>query len=185
MKYLIVGLGNPEKKYENTYHNIGKTIILKLAKYYNLKPKKRPKLLSCLYQNKDFILSYPLVYMNESGKSVIILKKIFNIKNKNLIIIHDDNDLYFGKIKISYNKGAGGHKGVESIIRNLKTKNFIRIRIGIQPLKKNRIKAEKFILKKIPQKEKIKFKKILKSIVEAIKLITNENLEKAMNQINK
>lgn len=200
MKYLIVGLGNPNKIYENTFHNIGKMVILKFAKHLNLsKFKINKKALSALTENKNIILAYPTIYMNESGKSIKNLLNFLKISPEKLIIIHDDNDLLMGKIKISFNKGAGGHKGVESIINNLKTKKFIRIRIGIQPqiiksqqkqldIKQNqstqKIPAKKLVLKKINQKNKKLLEEIFKKIFLTIEIIVSEGLEKAMNKIN-
>ena len=117
---LIIGLGNPGKKYEKTRHNIGSKAIDEL-RFLNL---------------KNVVLTKPQTFMNESGKTVKNLLKNYKTKPDNLIVMHDDIDLPIGKIRIVKNRGAAGHKGVESIIKALGTKNFIRFRIGIQPKRK-------------------------------------------------
>ena len=125
----------------------------------------------------------PETFMNKSGFSAT---KLFKAKkdNKNLIVIHDDLDLPLGKIKISYGKNSGGHKGVESIMRALKTKNFIRIRIGVIIGKKKPVDVLKFIIGKFKPAEEKEFKKVLKKINEALNIIINESLDKAMSISN-
>lgn len=185
MKYLIIGLGNPGEIYENTFHNIGKMAVLKFAQHLNLSEFKiNKKLLSALIKNNSIVLAYPLVYMNESGKSVKKLLNFLKIRPEKIIIIHDDNDLLIGEIKISFNKGAGGHKGIESIIENLKTKKFIRVRIGIQPQLNKKMAAKKLVLKKINIKNKNLFEEVFRKLFFAIEIIINEGVEKAMNKIN-
>lgn len=114
---IIVGLGNPGKKYQFTRHNIGFRIIDQLT----------PLTL------ERAVLAKPQTFMNLSGKTVKSLLKTYTLGPKNLIVIHDDIDLPLGKIRIVKNRGAGGHKGVESIIKELASKNFVRFRIGIKP----------------------------------------------------
>lgn len=180
---LIIGLGNPGKKYENTRHNVGFRVIDELEK------RKLPK---------KVMLLKPLTFMNESGKAV---KKIFlNLKSEilNLFVVHDDIDLPLGKIRISKNRGAGGHKGVESIINELKTKNFVRFRIGIKPVS-NKIpglhpgihlgatpvfSTENFVLKKFSKNEEKILKEVIAKTVEAIEFGLKEGIEKAMNKYN-
>jgi PTH1 family peptidyl-tRNA hydrolase len=140
--------------------------------------------------------------MNESGKSVI--KIISNFLNQqgfpmvafqisNLIVVHDDVDLPLGKLKISKDSGAGGHKGVESIINNLKTQDFIRFRIGIgkqraisgkKVLRARKIKAEKIVLKKITDEDWKITKQAVAKTSDAIILFSKEGLEKTMNKYN-
>ena len=162
---LIVGLGNPGKKYEKTRHNVGFMMINELEK------KELP--------NKVKLLK-PETFMNLSGIAVNNLMSFYKICPKNLWVIHDDIDLPIGKIRISKNRGAGGHKGVQSIIKELGTKNFNRIRIGICPpllsIKENGKpkNVEKFVLQKFTKnEEKILeqvIEKIIKKITEAIEI---------------
>jgi len=116
---LIIGLGNPDKQYENTYHNVGHLFIDQLENY-TLNP-----------------IPYTLksdVYMNESGKFVSKMAKKSGIKPENLLIAHDDSDILLGNYKISFDRSSAGHKGIESIIKSLGTQKFWRLRIGIRPL---------------------------------------------------
>jgi len=167
---LIVGLGNPGKKYEKTKHNIGFRIIDEVEKR---------KL------SKKVMLFKPSTFMNNSGKEIKDLTKTYAPDPKNLIIIHDDIDLPLGKIRISENRGAGGHKGVESIIKELKTKNFIRFRVGIQPEKGKSKNVERFVLRPFNKEEETIVKKIIKKTAEAIEFSLKMGLEKAMNKFNK
>ena len=198
---LIIGLGNPGIKYENTRHNIGFAIIDNLQSTINNFSdwKQEKKLLAKISNGKidkeKIILTKPQTFMNNSGVSVkkIIrnwktsLQKVAksNREIKNLIVIHDDVDLPLGKIKIVKNRGAGGHKGVQSIINELKTKNFIRIRIGIKPKIKKLKNVEKFVLQKFNEEEKKIVKKITEKACQAIDLIINQGIKKAMNNYNK
>src|SRR4030065_600920 len=120
--------------------------------------------------------------MNLSGKSVKLLIK--NLKAKDLIVIHDDIDIPLSKIRIANNRGAANHKGVESIINELKTKDFIRLRIGIKA--KTKIKAlEKFVLQKFNKEEEKIVKEVIEKTAKAVGTIIEKGLQKAMNTYNK
>lgn len=155
---LIIGLGNPDKKYAKTRHNAGYMAIDQLE-------KEKPA---------DFISAKTETPMNLSGKSV---KKIIEncklldpagtprrVAIENLIVIHDDIDIPFGEFKIQKGRGAAGHKGVQSIIDELKTKDFWRIRIGVCPKRGKPENVEKFVLQKFSREEL----KILKEVIEKI-----------------
>lgn len=145
---LIVGLGNPGKKYKKTRHNVGFQIIDVLKKSFDSA------------QDKDIILLKPQTYMNKSGKEVKSLITKYKIPISNLWVIHDDIDLLLGTIRVSKNIGSAGHKGVQSIIDELKTKNFSRIRIGILPKTGKPKNVEKFVLEKFTNEEKKIVKKV-------------------------
>lgn len=142
---LIIGLGNPEPEYQNTYHNVGALF----AKYFkNLRDSQQ-------WIPAKLLILVSEAYVNESGKFVIRELKNKNVKPENLLIAHDDSDLEIGKYKIDFGRGAAGHHGVESVQAALKTKDFWRLRIGIRPAnEKVRQKAEKFVLKKISTEDK-------------------------------
>jgi len=103
--------------------------------------------------NKKFILALPTTYMNESGRVVKKLLKYYKLIPNNLVIIHDEIDIPLGKIKLSFNRSSAGHKGVQSIINYLKTKEFYRLRIGIENRKEKRIPTEEYVLKKFSKEE--------------------------------
>jgi PTH1 family peptidyl-tRNA hydrolase len=181
MKTIIIGLGNPGKKFEKTRHNVGFMALDEFAKKNNFPDfefqKKSNSLISEL---KNIILAKPQTFMNESGKAA---KKILgNINAENLIVIHDDIDLPAGKIKIVKERGSAGHKGVESIIKNIGNENLIRIRIGIG-LEKD-AEAKKIVLKNFSGKEKKQVNEAIKNSSDAVKIIASEGLEKAMNKYN-
>jgi PTH1 family peptidyl-tRNA hydrolase len=159
--YLIVGLGNPEKKYEKTRHNIGFRVIDELEKIYDLS------------QNKVILLK-PDSYMNNSGKVVREYLAYEKISPEKLIVVHDDIDLLFGDVRVSTDSSSAGHKGVQSIIDELKTQNFCRIRIGIRqdtitpPIGEAGKKQDtsEFVLKNFSKTEEEKLPEIIKKAVE-------------------
>ncbi len=139
---------------------------------------------------KNVILAKPTTFMNESGKAVKLLVTRYSLPVTNLFVIHDDIDLPLGEIRIAKNRGAAGHKGVESIIKELKTKDFARIRIGIKPMSNkqrtmNNINVEKFVLEKFSKDEEKIVEEVIKKTAEAIEFTLKEGLEKAMNEYNK
>ena len=150
--FLIVGLGNPGKKYERTRHNVG---------FMALDALKRVEL-------PNVILVKPQTFVNNSGKAVKSLTKNYKLKTKNLVVIHDDIDIPLGKIKVSVGHGSAGHKGVDSIIEELGTKNFTRIRVGIQPEKGKPRDVETFVLKNFTAKETILLQPAITQALEAL-----------------
>lgn len=167
--FLIVGLGNPGEKYEETRHNVGAILINELE-YSNL---------------KEAVLVKPQTFMNSSGKAVKKRLKELNLKPENLIVVHDDLDIPLGELRISKDRGAAGHKGVESIIKTLGTKNFIRFRIGILPQLNKPKNPEKFVLQKFNRVEKKIIKQTVQKTVRAIEMVLKQGLEKTMNSYNR
>jgi len=181
MKTIIIGLGNPGKKFEKTRHNVGFMAIDEFAKENNFPGfKLQKKTDSLISESENIILAKPQTFMNDSGKAV---KKIINnAQTENLIIIHDDIDLLAGKIKIVKERGSAGHKGVESIIKNIGNENLTRIRIGIGPKKET--KANKIVLKNFSAEEQKKIGEAIKTATLAVKIIIGEGIERAMNKLN-
>jgi PTH1 family peptidyl-tRNA hydrolase len=172
--FLIVGLGNPGTKYIRTRHNIGFRIIDEFQNGNNFSNFEFSKRFNSLVsdgkiKNKTIILVKPKTFMNNSGKAIKEIASFYKIKSSNIVIIHDDIDLVFGKMKLSKKRGSAGHKGVESIIKELKTKDFTRLRVGIKnPECKN---TEKFVLEKFTEEEEQKFKEIIKQSLEVLNSI--------------
>lgn len=195
MKY-IVALGNPGEEYKNTRHNVGRIaldIFTKKNDFSDWIADKKLKALSSQGKiGKDKVcLIEPETFMNKSGlslRSIITSKK----KAEELVVIHDDLDLPIGKFKISFNKSSGGHRGVESIIKAIKTEAFTRVRIGISPAtasgKLKKPKGEKevgdFILGEFKKSEIETLKKISKKVADAIEMLIIEGREKAMGEFN-
>ncbi len=173
---LIVGLGNPGKEYENTRHNVGFLFIDQIKKSLDSKEFKFEKKLfseiaeaSYKIQNTKYkiLLAEPQTFMNKSGDAVLALSKFYKIKPENILVVHDDIDILWSNFKFSFGRSSAGHKGIESIIKALKTKNFWRLRIGIQPTLKKHTSADKIILKKFtPAELKILNQTIKKAISE-------------------
>jgi len=171
--FLLVGLGNPEKKYEKNRHNIGRNFIIFLAKEWGSSNWENNKKcfaeISCINEkDRKIILAKPLVFMNNSGKSINQLKKFYNISLKNIFIAQDDADINLGDFKISYDRGSAGHNGIKSTIDHLKSKAFYRIRIGIRPFFKTRKKAEDFVLKNFTLQENKILEKLFPIIEEEV-----------------
>jgi len=169
---LIVGLGNPGKKYTNTRHNIGFDVVLRfwearLKKEGAFSPWKFEKKFqadistSALGQNK-IILALPQTFMNNSGSAVKELSGFYKIKPEDILVIHDDIDINLGEFKIQKNRGSAGHNGVESIIIAINSKNFSRIRIGIRNEEaRDKMPTEKFVLEKFTLEESALLEKII------------------------
>ncbi len=131
---LIVGLGNPDKKYENTYHNVGFMVIDKLAEILGISLREdacRAKYATMYKNSEKIIIAKPMTYMNLSGEAVVALSSRYNIDIENIMIIYDDIDLPVGEIRIRKSGSAGTHNGMRNICTNLNSNNFPRVRVGI------------------------------------------------------
>ena len=180
----IVGLGNPGEEYKQARHNAGRLALEYFAKKNDFSEWKKSKPLQSIVgegalKKEKVILILPETFMNNSGVAVK------NLSAKNIIVLHDDIDLPLGKIKISFGRGSGGHKGVESVIRALKTKNFWRIRIGVSPCKKpEHKKIPDFLTSTMRKPDFETLKKSFKKISEALETMLAESPEKAMGKFN-
>ncbi len=184
--YLIVGLGNPEEEYSNTRHNMGFDVINKLAKKYNInitKNKFKGLYGTGIIENQKVILLKPQTYMNLSGDSIIEVMNYFNIDISELIVIYDDMDIEKGTMKIRKNGGPGSHNGMKSVIENIQTTNFNRIRIGIGRPEKNYDKIN-YVIGKISKEEKDILECGIDKAAEAIPEIIKIGIDRAMNKFN-
>jgi PTH1 family peptidyl-tRNA hydrolase len=194
--HYIVGLGNPGEEYENTRHNTGRIVMGHFLKVFDFPEMKFEKKYQALVSDgkikkESVMVLFPETFMNKSGGSIGSL-----IRNKKkaemLTVVHDDLDLPLGKIKISFNRGTGGHKGVLSIVKVLKTEGFVRIRVGISPVTpggklkkpKGEKEVDKFIIGNFKPAEFDVLKKIGKKVSTALELTVTEGREIAMNQSN-
>jgi len=178
---LIIGLGNPGKKYQNTRHNLGFMLLDKLANGSWLKKDKLKSLVSFL--DKDTILVKPQVFMNNSGEAVSKIASFYKVKPSDIWIVHDDLDLKTGQLKIKIGGGVAGHKGLESIVSHLKTQDFVRFRLGIDHPSLD-ISVENYVLLPFKKEEKEAINNLIKETKEAIKLALKEDLAKVMNRFN-
>lgn len=153
--YLIVGLGNPESEYAHTRHNMGFDTINELAKNNNInitKTKFKALYETGIIQNEKVILLKPQTYMNLSGEAIKEARDFYNVKPEEIIVIYDDIDIEKGKIKLRKKGGPGSHNGMKSVVQELNTTDFIRIRVGIgQPeFKSDMIN---YVIGKVPEEE--------------------------------
>jgi len=156
---LIIGLGNPDKKYQNTRHNLGQKIVLNYVRaHYNAPLQEKPKLSAKIYECKGescarpTIIAIPTEYMNNSGLSVQKISNFYKISPLDIYVIHDDLDLPVGEYRLQFDRGPAGHNGIKSIIENLKTQQFNRIRIGIGK-SQNNIPVEDYVLQPFSKEE--------------------------------
>ncbi len=195
MPYIIAGLGNPGKEYEDTRHNTGRIVLDAVRKEFGGELEFDKKLNAQIAEVKigkeKIILIAPDTFMNKSGKAIGQLVKSVKAAEK-LIVIYDDFQLPIGRAKISYNKSSGGHNGLESVIKAVKTEAFPRIRIGTAAadakgnakVPHGDDKIEKFILGDFKPDELKVLKKVAKRTAEAVGMIVKEGREKAMSVFN-
>ena len=166
---LIVGLGNPRGKYSNTRHNAGQMLADFLVNKWGLEWKKRKDLLCRLASKDDLYLAKPLTFMNESGQAVAKLVGKLKVGLNDLYIVHDELDLRLGEYKITLGKSSPLHKGVLSVEQHLKTKDFWRLRIGVDNRDpNNRIEGEKYVLQRFNGREKEILIGVLKKLADQI-----------------
>lgn len=185
-KIVLVGLGNPGKDYEQSRHNIGFMVLDHFLKKITSVDKSfwtmESRFNSEIAKIDDLIMVKPLDFMNESGKAVSKVLKFYKIPPFGLYVVHDDLDLPLGKLKISIDRGSAGHKGVQSIMTELDSRNFVRLRVGIG--KSSRISAEKFVLSSFLSSERGKLKRAINKAVEALDVILKQGVEKASSKYN-
>ncbi len=173
---IIIGLGNPGKKYENTRHNIGFRVIEKLAKESGVIFKLSKRLAAEIAKSPKIILAKPQTFMNDSGRAVQKLYTKYKIQNTDLLVIHDEIDLPFGKLRLSRNSGSAGHKGIESIIAAIGA-DFARLRIGVDNRLTSRFPdTETYVLQNFtPEEEQILADKLIRAGVEMIGKFLSSN----------
>ena len=203
MSYIIAGLGNPGAEYENTRHNAGRILLDAIRKEFSKEEFQFDKKLNALVAEakigkEKVMLIAPETFMNNSGKAVgptVKTKKNAKLKlatADDLLVIYDDFQLPIGRMKISYNKSSGGHNGLESIIKALKTEAFPRLRVGTAPatskgdakIPHGDDKIEKFILGKFKDEEMKELKKMSKKAIEGIEAWVKEGRDRATNIVN-
>ena len=184
--FLIVGLGNPEEEYSNTRHNMGFDTINKLANEYNIKINKNKFKGLCgsgIIENEKVILLKPQTYMNLSGESIKEAMAFYKIKSENIIVIYDDIDLKIGDIRLKAKGGAGTHNGMKSVVQNLNTEDFIRVRVGIGS-PENKEDMINYVIGPIPKREKEILEGSIEKAAESVIEILKSGIDVAMNRFN-
>jgi len=185
--YIIVGLGNPSKEYDNTRHNIGFDVVDKIIDKYDIPysgTKHRAMYGSGMIDGVKVIVAKPLTYMNLSGEAVRALVDFYKIEPESeLIVIYDDVALEPGKLRIRKKGSAGGHNGIKSIIEHLGSKEFIRIRVGVGEKPKGWDLA-KYVLGRFSKDERKLVNEATDKSIEALTKIVNGDVDTAMNVYN-
>ena len=184
--YLIVGLGNPEKDYAGTRHNMGFDVINELSKKYNIpveKSKFKGLYGSGIIENEKVILLKPQTFMNLSGESVREIIDFYKIPIEDILVIYDDIDIEKGKVRIRKSGSPGTHNGMKSIVQHLNTSNFCRVRVGIGSPNEN-IDMINHVIGSVSKEERAILEKgILKAKDATVEIIKN-GIDSAMNKYN-
>ncbi|MCM8780776.1 MAG: aminoacyl-tRNA hydrolase [Candidatus Omnitrophica bacterium] len=187
---LIVGLGNPGRQYRDSRHNIGFLVAKRLSKIYKI-PLRNDAATSSLcgqgkIRDKEVLIALPFTFMNISGKAVRALFERYRISINDLLVVCDDLDLEFGRIRIKPKGSSGGHKGLKSIIESLGTQDFCRLRIGIgRNFQDSDIDITEYVLSPFNKEEKNKLKTIIDKAVECCSLWIIEGVSRCMNDFNR
>lgn len=184
--YLVIGLGNPEEDYHNTRHNMGFNVINKIANQYKIEVTKNK--FKGLYGNgviegKKVLLLKPQTYMNLSGESIKQMMQFYKIEKERIVVIYDDIDIKPGIIKIRKAGGAGTHNGMKSVIQELNTQDFKRVRVGIG-MPKEKENLIEYVIGAIPKEEKEQLDKATDIAKEAVIEIIKNGIDIAMNKFN-
>jgi PTH1 family peptidyl-tRNA hydrolase len=183
--YVIVGLGNPGRKYQNTRHNLGFITIDQLAEKHEIKVTKlafKALVGDGVIANQKVLLVKPQTYMNLSGEAVVQIMRYYKIPLENLLVIYDDVDIETGKIRIRKKGSAGSHNGMKSIIYQIQSDEFPRIRIGIGGERK--LSLRDFVTGGFSKEEKPLLEDAVRRSVGAIESIIAEGVDRAMNRYN-
>lgn len=185
---LIVGLGNPGKVYSESRHNVGYSVVEALAKNFKIPLRKESKTFSWVgkggIEGDEAILAMPVTFMNLSGLAVGALLKRYNLNLGSLLVVCDDLDLEFGRIKIKNSGSSGGHRGLKSIMDSIKSRDFARLRIGIGRPFRDMEPAE-YVLSRFKKEEKKIYKEIIKKAVDCCSMWVKEDINKSMNVYNR
>ncbi len=186
-KFLIVGLGNPGKQYADNRHNVGFMLLDLLSERWKIEIKRKRK--NALtgegrYRGISVILAQPQTFMNNSGLSVGPLSRIMGIPADRVLVVYDDLDLAFGRLRLRAGGGAAGHHGMESIIEKMSTKDFPRLRIGIGRPKYETEGVVDFVLKSFRSGDKKKLQEVMDTAAQAVEVFLTAGIDMAMTQFN-
>lgn len=185
---LIVGLGNPGKRYAKNRHNLGFMAIDRFAEKHNIDldiKKKKAVYGKGMCNGEEIVVLKPQTFMNLSGEAVLYLASFLKIKPENIIVVADDTELPFGKIRIRRKGGSGGHNGIKSLINSLKTENFPRLRFGIgRPPENSGIELYDYVLQDFTPEELTVLSEKLNIIADALTIMVTKSIDEAMNRYN-
>lgn len=177
---LLVGLGNPGKRYAKTRHNVGFMVIdalfdaLGSANFSSWELSKKFNAFVCggTYKGKKIILAKPQTFMNHSGEAVVRIAQFYKVSAEDILVVHDEKDLPLGEIRLQEDRGHAGHNGVRSIIEHLGTKQFVRLRIGIGAANPRKMEdTARFVLGRFGFLEKADLERVIKQSVEKLTVL--------------
>ncbi len=182
--WVIVGLGNPGRRYSKTRHNVGFMVVDEIAGRNEIELREKEAYLFGKGSTEDIevVLVEPLTFMNRSGLAVGAVMSRYNVQPGNLIVVHDDIDMETGKLKIRERGSSGGHKGIESVIESLGTREFIRVKVGIG--REQGVAAEDYVLGKFGREEIPMIRDAVLRAADAVAMILKDGVGKAMNSFN-
>lgn len=184
--FLIAGLGNPGREYRQNRHNIGFMLLDRLASSMGesfSRVESRALVTKTNYEGYRLILAKPQTYMNNSGQSISSLYRYYKITVNKLLVVYDDVDLPYGKLRMRPSGGSGGHRGMKSVIESLDTEEIPRLRVGIgRP--SGRMEAADHVLQDFSREENEYLIEILDKGVEAVLTFISDGIDQAMNQFN-
>ncbi|MEK6672530.1 MAG: aminoacyl-tRNA hydrolase [Nitrospirota bacterium] len=182
--WIVAGLGNPGPRYAKTRHNAGFMVVDALAGRYRAELRERQaySIWKGSVEGTDVILLEPLTFMNRSGLVVWEAMKKYNTQPENLIVVHDDIDLETGKLKIRKKGSSGGHKGIESIIESIGTRDFIRVKVGVG--REEDIPVEDYVLSRFRKEETLLIREAVGRASDAVCEILKNGVDRAMNKFN-
>lgn len=184
--FLIAGLGNPEKKYDNTRHNVGFRTIDRIAEKTGIPvatKKFRALIGQGFYQGEKVLLAKPQTYMNLSGESIREIAEFYDIPPENILVFCDDVYLEAGTMRIREKGSAGGHNGLRNIILQLASQDFMRIRLGVGPQPEG-MPLEVFVLMRMTKTEEKQMEEVYDRGAEAALTVLTEGIPAAMNRFN-
>ena len=184
--WAVVGLGNPGRRYSGTRHNVGFTFVKKTAKEWKVRLRKKiffSKAGEVERKEEKILLAIPQTYMNKSGLTVKKILQGREIKPEHIVVVYDDLDIPLGEIRIRKSGGPGSHKGMSSIVEEIRTEEFPRIRIGLGPLPEGE-NAVNYVLSTFDKAEESSLEEGLRKAREALEMILSGEVERAMNTYN-
>jgi PTH1 family peptidyl-tRNA hydrolase len=184
--WAVVGLGNPGRRYSGTRHNVGFTFIKKTAREWKVKLRKKiffSKAGEVKRKEEKILLALPQTYMNKSGLTVKKIMEGRDITPEHLVVVYDDLDVPLGEIRIRKRGGPGTHKGMRSIVEEIRTEEFPRIRVGLGPLPGDE-NAVNYVLSSFDKAEESLLEEGLRKAQEALEMILSGEVERAMNTYN-
>lgn len=184
---LVVGLGNPGPRYETTRHNVGFLVADILAERigsgFKVHKKSGAEVTTGRLGGRSVVLAKPRTYMNESGRHVGPLAKFYSVEPADVVVIHDELDIEFGRIRLKFGGGEGGHNGLRSVASALGTKDFQRVRIGVgRP--PGRQDPAAFVLENFNSKERPELGLLLENAADATELLLQHGVEAAQNTVH-